>query len=584
MKDSEKELTNQETTVTEPQEKPDWELHPENYKTNPDGSFVLKKDGTPAKKAGAKHGQKMHWHSETKAKMAARRSVREKKKEITQLEQKLARKRASLNKVTTVTKKLDGDLGVTAKKSTIVSEVDLDYLPENTKRLLVEDESRIIFRPNPGPQTDFLAADEKEVLYGGAAGGGKSYAMLIDPLRYAEEKDHRALILRKTLPELTELIDKSRELYPKAYPGAKFNESKKTWVFPSGCKIQFGYCERDADVYQYQGQAYTWIGFDELTHMPTSFAWDYLRSRLRTTNPRIKTYMRATTNPGGPGHAWVKQRFVEPAEPGSTFWDHTGKISRKFIPARLSDNPSLASTGEYQSMLESLDEVQRRRLLDGDWDINEGAAFPEFDTSLHVIPPMDIPNAWTRVKAIDYGYRAPSCCLWGAIDPEDGTIIIYRELYERGLDGQDLSNKIHDMELGEVQSITGVLDGASWNITGASGPTVGECLVRAGHKLRRADKNRLAGKIQVHERLRINQKTGRPKLQIFSTCVNLIREITSIPADPNNREDVDTKAEDHAYDALRYLVMSRPRLEDPMLRMMRFKMENFEPADSAFGY
>jgi hypothetical protein len=146
-------------------------------------------------------------------------------------------------------------------------------------------DAKVVFSANEGPQTDFLAADEKDVLYGGAAGGGKSYAMLVDPLRYAHKKAHRALILRRSMPELREMIDKSRELYPQAFPGAKFREVEKLWNFPSGAKIEFGFLERDADVYRYQGQAYSWIGFDEITHLPTEFSWNYLASRLRTTDP-----------------------------------------------------------------------------------------------------------------------------------------------------------------------------------------------------------------------------------------------------------------------------------------------------------
>lgn len=564
----------------------DWEKNPENYETDANGEFVLKKDGTPRKRRGRRQGQKgqYNYHSETKAKQAARRKIRRQEKELAKLENRVNVRRNKLKKTKEVTEKLDGKLGITKKKSTVVSETDLDHLPNITKEQVLDGDANIAFRPHPGPQTDFLAADEKEVLYGGAAGGGKSYAMLVDPLRYIEEKDHRALILRKTLPELSELIDKSRELYPLVYPGAKFNESKKVWTFPSGAKIHFGYCERDADVYQYQGQAYSWIGFDELTHLPTSYAWDYLRSRLRTTNPKIKTYMRATTNPGGVGHAWVKKRFIEPSAPNKTFWDESGRISRKFIPAKLSDNPSLYEDGEYQMMLESLDPVQRARLLEGDWDINEGAAFTEFSPKTHVIPPMEIPPHWERFKCIDYGYRAPSCCLWIAIDPSDGTLVVYRELYEKGLDGKELSDRIHEMEADELITVRGVLDWACWSNHGTVGPTVGESLIKGGHKLRRADKNRVAGKIQVHERLKLNEKTGRPRTQIFNTCPNLIRELSSIPVDPNNKEDVDTKAEDHAYDAFRYGVMSRPRIDDPWMRMQRFKSQRYVPLDAGFGY
>ena len=131
----------------------------------------------------------------------------------------------------------------------------------------------------------------------GSAGGGKSYAMLVDPLRYAHRAAHRALILRRSMPELRELIDKSRELYPQAFPGCKFREVEKLWNFPSGAKVEFGFLERDADVYRYQGQAYSWIGFDEITHLPTEFSWNYLASRLRTTDSEIKPYLRCTATP-----------------------------------------------------------------------------------------------------------------------------------------------------------------------------------------------------------------------------------------------------------------------------------------------
>lgn len=561
--------------------KKEWELHPEKFLQNEDGSFKLKKDGTPKRKPGAR-GRNLH--SETKAKLAARKKVREAKRKADALERRANNAKARYKKVNEVAKKLDGKLGVTKKTSAVVSESDIDILPEATKREITENGLQVLFKPHPGPQTDFLAASETEVLYGGAAGGGKSYAMLMDPLRYAHIKDHKFLILRRTLGELQELMDKARELYPSAYPGAKWNESKKTWNFPSGAKGIFGYLERDADVYQYQGLQYSWIGFDEITHLPTSFAWDFLRSRLRTVNPDITCYMRATANPGGPGHGWVKKRFIDPASPNTTFWSEDGEISRKFIPAKLADNPSLSQDGKYEGMLRSLDPIHRARLLEGDWDVNDGAAFPEFSTSTHVIPPMQIPTHWERFKAIDYGYRAPSCCLWFAIDPSDGTLIVYRELYEKGLDGTALAERIHDREMEEMMDIRGVLDGASWNQTGASGPTVGEALVKAGHKLRRADKNRVAGKIQIHERLKLNMKTGRPRMLVTSACSNLISELLSIPEDPNNKEDVDTTVADHAYDACRYGVMSRPRVDDPFLRMQRYKNQRPQALDTDFGY
>ena len=562
------------------EEQKDWELHPNNYLTDEEGSFVLKKDGTPKKKAGRPKGStsQYNYHSEVKAKIQARRSVSKQKKDIKHLTNKLNNKKTRLKNKEEVFKKLDN-----ISNNKVVEEDILDDLPESVKKHLEETNQDVIFRANEGPQTDFLAASETDVLYGGAAGGGKSYAMLVDPLRFAHRAAHRALILRRSMPELRELIDKSRELYPKAFPGAKFREVEKIWTFPSGAKLEFGFLERDADVYRYQGQAYSWIGFDEITHLNTEFSWNYLASRLRTTDPEIQTYMRCTANPGGAGATWVKKRYVNPSEPNESFTGKDG-LTRRFIPARLEDNPYLATDGRYEQMLKALPEVQRRQLLEGNWDITEGAAFTEFDVMVHVVTPFEIPIGWERLKGIDYGYASESSCIWGCVDPSDGTLIIYRELYRKGLTGEMLAQMITNMELEDPYSVQGVLDTAAWNRTGTTGPTVGETLQRAGHKLRRADKNRIQGKIQIHEYLRV-QPSGRPKIQIFNSCPNLIRELQSIPLDKSNPEDVDTHAPDHAYDALRYLIMSRPKVNDIFSQFRNMRMEQaYTPVDSDFGY
>jgi hypothetical protein len=558
----------------------DWEIHPDNYLKDIEGNFVLKKDGTPKKKPGRPTGTtlKNKLITSKAAKTSAKRSVKNKEKNIQKLEMALYNKRKALAKQ----KKLLGEVESASDKSEkVFTTNDLEELPITAKEHILQTEN-VLFHANEGPQTDFLAAGEKDVLYGGAAGGGKSFAMIVDPLRYCHKKAHRALILRRSMPELREMIDKSRELYPQAFPGAKFREVEKLWNFPSGAKIEFGFLERDADVYRYQGQAYSWIGFDEITHLPTEFSWNYLASRLRTTDPSITTYLRCTANPGGVGSHWVKKRYIEPAEHNTSFQGADG-LTRKFIPAKLADNPYLAEDGVYEQMLKSLPPIQRRQLLEGNWDVAEGAAFVEFNPSVHVVTPFQLPLPWERVKGIDYGYASESCCLWGIIDINDGTLIIYRELYKKGLTGEELGGIITDMELEDPFSVSGVLDTAAWARTGTTGPTVGEALIKAGHKLRRADKNRIQGKIQIHEFLKVREN-GRPKLQIFNTCPNLIRELQSIPLSKTNPEDVDTHASDHAYDALRYMIMSRPRMESPLERMRGLKREMHQPSDSIFGY
>jgi len=556
----------------------DWELNPDNYATDDNGEFILKVDGTPRKKTGRAKGSKgrgYNYHSRTKAKMDATKAVKEKKKKLKSAQNKVDSYKQSIKTTTKALNKLDGNA-----VSNVIEEQELGNLP---KALAEEAKEEVIFKANEGPQEDFLAASETDVLYGGAAGGGKSYAMLVDPLRYAHRPAHRGLIIRRSMPELRELIDKSRELYPKAFPGCKYKEVEKLWNFPSGAKIEFGFLERDADVYRYQGQAYSWIGFDEITHLPTEFAWNYLASRLRTTDSEIVPYMRCTANPGGIGATWVKKRYIDPCLPNESFEGADG-LTRKFIPARLQDNPFLAHDGRYEKMLQALPPTQRQQLLDGNWDVAEGAAFTEFVPQLHVITPFEIPIHWERIKGIDYGYASESACIWGAVDPSDGTLIIYRELYQKGLLGTELASLITNMEVGDPFAVQGVLDTACWSRTGTTGPTIGETLQRAGHKLRRADKNRIQGKIQIHEYLKVMQ-SGRPRIQILNTCPNLIRELQSIPLDKRNPEDVDTHAPDHAYDALRYLIMSRPRINDTLNQMRQFHRERiYSPMDSTFGY
>lgn len=526
-----------------------------------------------------------HLSMETKAKLQARRELREKEKELKKLEKKVSKARTNLADKKHVLKKVE--LAVDPKeqqstnKNTVLTESEFEKAPKKVRDFIEENKESIVFKPNDGPQTDFLAAGEQDVLYGGAAGGGKSFAMLVDPLRFMHRSEHRALLLRRSMPELRELIDKSRELYTKAFPGAKFREVEKVWKFPSGATLEFGYLDRDADVYRYQGQSYSWIGIDELTQYPTEFPLQYLQSRLRTTDSEIKPYIRCTANPGGVGGHWVRKRYLTPAPPNEAFKGPDG-LTRKFIPARLEDNPYLSADGRYEQMLASLPPVQRKQLLEGNWDVAEGAAFVEFNPEIHVIPPFKIPIHWAKYKGVDYGYAAESCCVWSTIDPDDDTLIIYRELYRKGLTGSALAEMITAYEKDDHKSIQGVLDTAAWNKTGVGGPTVGETLVRAGHKLRPADKNRIQGKIQIHEYLKQNKTTGRPRLQIFSNCVNLIRELQSIPVDPNKPEDVDTKASDHAYDALRYLIMSRPSKPSAYSRMKEIK--KFTPSDPTFGY
>ena len=534
----------------------------------------------------------------TKLRKAAQKKLRQAKRTAENKVKQVKKQRDKVRFIEKGLKKIEGTL--TGQNPAALTEDDIKVAPKVLKEHL--EQENIVFRPNIGPQTDFLASPERDVLYGGAAGGGKSYALLADLLRYAHLPDHRALLIRRTLDELTELIDKSKQLYPKAFPGAVFKESKSMWIFPSGATAWFSYLDRDKDVTRYQGQSFNWIGIDEITHYPTPYVWEYLRSRLRTTNEEIKPYMRCTANPGGVGGWWVKKMYIDPVPPLETFAARdmeSGEIyrwperhekagqplyQRKFIPARLTDNPYLMRDGQYEAMLRSLPEVERKRLLDGDWEVAEGAAFPEFMRSTHVVEPFEVPVGWQRMRSGDYGYASPSCILWGCLD-FDGNIFIYRELYNSGYTGDVLARLILEMERNDPEMFLSVLDTSCWNKTGL-GPSIAETMFRNGVRWIPADRDRVSGKVEVHRRLAMNPVTVEPRLKIFSTCTNLIRTLASIPTSKTNPEDVDTKADDHAYDALRYMIMTR-QSNQPTLNTALNKIKNkvqYEPSDTVFGY
>jgi hypothetical protein len=517
---------------------------------------------------------------EKKARKSAQDLLREKKQEL---------KKAQDNYWSTKSKIKDID-NVLEGKQQVIEQDKIDESTPNIKKLIADRE--IIFQANEGPQTQFLAASEREVFYGGARGGGKSFALLADPLRYCTKQKHRALIIRRTMPELRDLINHSQQLYPKAYPGAKWREQEKEWKFPSGARIEFGYAENLTDVLRYQGQSYTWIGIDELPQYANVDIYNFLRSSLRSVDPDIPVYMRATGNPGNVGSLWVKNMFVDPAVPNTKFDIEiktplgVKKISRRFIPAKLQDNPYLMQTDDYYAMLASLPEVQRKQFLEGNWEAYEDSSFPEFNKEIHVIKPFDIPRNWMRFRTCDWGYSSPACCLWLAVD-FDNNIFVYRELYTQRITADIFARKVLDAEQGEYIRY-GVLDSSTWARRGDIGPSIAETMILEGCKWRPSDRSprsRVAGKLEIHKRLRPDEDTGYPSLFILDNCVNLVRTLPMLPTDKNNPEDVDTHAEDHAYDALRYGCMSRPIhpiKQDFINRINENKQP--KPADSVFGY
>ncbi len=442
-----------------------------------------------------------------------------------------------------------------------------------------------IWTPQPR-QSDFLCRWEDEGLYGGAAGGGKSDAMVMEATRQIHIPHYKGLILRKTYPQLTELIDKSLNYYTAAFPGAKYNDSKHTWTFPSGARIVFGSMQHSKDKTNYQGKAYDFIAFDELTHF-TYEEYIYLLSRNRPNGPGTRVYMRATANPGGIGHGWVKERFITAAEPMKTIWervpvpDENGKISmrymsRIFVPSSVYDNRILLKNDPmYLTRLASLPEAERKALLLGDWDSYSGQYFTEWRDDpthyadrryTHVIEPFAIPSGWKIYRSFDWGYNRPFSCGWWAVD-YDGVAYRILELYgctqtpNTGVrwTSERVFGEIHRIECEHPwlkgKHILGVADPAIFAADG--GESIAEVAQRNAVYFQPGDHQRIPGWMQMHHRLAFDEN-GYPMMYVFKNCKAFIRTVPTLIYDEHKVEDLDTEGEDHVADEARYFCMMRP--------------------------
>ncbi len=422
----------------------------------------------------------------------------------------------------------------------------------------------VLWAPHQGPQTAFLASDAYEALYGGAAGGGKSDALLFGGLRQIHHPSYRALILRRSFPELQDLMDRAREVFPQL--GAVWNERDKRYTFPSGALYQFGYCETYADVLQYQGKAFTYIGVDELGQWPEERMWTYLMSRNRSAAPGLVMQMRASANPGGEGHAWLKRRFVSvcPQDGAPTV---VGFQTRAFVKARLSDNPTLMQNDpDYGQRLSQLPELEHKWLALGDWDAGAGMAFSDLNQS-HLMQPFPIPPHWEVFGAFDWGFAHPFSFGLFATD-DDGTVYLLDSTSGRGLQPPEIAGRIletldrNSVDLSRIRYIAAGHDcWADVKARAENIPTIFEHFVRMGLKLVKANISRVAGVQNCRRYL----SSGRHKM--VSTPANkLVYEcIESRVSDPDHPEDVlKTNADesgtggDDAYDMWRYGLASRP--------------------------
>lgn len=444
----------------------------------------------------------------------------------------------------------------------------------------------------PGPQLQAIRKHwVTELFFGGAVGGGKSDFLLGDFGQDVPEYGAawRGVLFRKTYPQLDELIQRSKTIYPAWFPGCNWRASDNAWCFPNGAELKMRHMEDRDGWMNYWGHQYTWIGWDELPSWPDLSAYNKMKARLRSAHGVPNMRIRSTGNPGGPGHHAVKQYFSIDTHPmgGEVFGSDDG-TTRLFVKSRLADNRILLDNDPgYQHRLRGLgSEALVRAWLDGDWDVVEGAYFDCWRADLHVLRPIELPEHWTRFASFDWGSARPFSVGWWAVASEDfdagatvvprGSLIRSREWYGAKSANVGLKLTVEEVAEGILKREGGqapeyrVADPAIYISDG--GPSMAERFAKAGVAFRRGDNKRVPGWDQVRRRL--VGENGKPLMYIFSTCADTIRTLPALQHDTNKPEDVDTDNEDHAGDDVRLACMSRPLLAKlPVKKDMTLKPE-----------
>ena len=414
-------------------------------------------------------------------------------------------------------------------------------------------------RPNP-KQARFLASNHRYTAYGGARGGGKSWAVRVKGVGGAlYYPGIKILMLRRTYPELENtIISPLIELLNTAALDGKpagdrlftYNATMRTLFFANGSMSKFGHLQSANAVTEYQGQEYDWIFMDEATHF-TEWEFRVLAATLRGVN-KIPKRMYLTCNPGGVGHLWVKRLFVE-----RDFRAGENPKDYLFIPATVEDNTALMDhSPDYIQMLDLLPDDLRAAHRYGDWDAMAGQFFAEFRRETHVVKPFLLPQEWPRYRAIDYGLDM-FACLWVAVD-FGGRAWVYREVQQPGLIVSDAAALMRGLTLPEERIEYTIAPPDLWSTQKDTGRTMAEVFARNGVGLARASNSRVQGWLTLKEYLKPGAD-GRPNLLVTEDCPCIIRNLPALRHSDKNPSDCATEPHDitHICDALRYFVQFR---------------------------
>lgn len=426
-------------------------------------------------------------------------------------------------------------------------------------------QEKVVWTPFAGPQTLLLSCTVHDIFYGGARGGGKTAGIIAHFAKHAGKhpKTAHGIIVRKEYKPLEEVMNLGKKILSPI--GFIWLDSKDKYMFvhPSGAKLKLRHLKKLADADNYQGHSYNWMAFEELTQWADSSVIDRMNGALRDPDKNMECYSLASANPGGIGHNWVKDRYINPAPPFTPFMDNG--IERIFIPSRIQDNEVLRNDKNYKERIKNAGPAWLvQAWLEGDWNIVAGGFLSEiWNSEHHVCDPFEIPLYWRRWRAMDWGSAKPYSIGWYAMS-EENIIYRYRELYgwggkaDKGTreDATTVARKIlaiekPEREMGIDFSFTKCPADTSIGADFGLGTTIKALFKKEGVYWNNSQKNRISGASIVINALRNN------KVKVFSTCKHFLRTVPVLAINENNPEDVDTNGEDHCYDEFRYSLCSR---------------------------